>query len=102
MTTATAASPTCSWESPLVTGGPWNAAHFNNKTYDNLVKQYVAAVDLQSQKTIAGKIQTLLLNETPLIIPYFIDGLTASKSTVHGLNPTSISQIFLADAYITT
>jgi peptide/nickel transport system substrate-binding protein len=87
---------------PLVSGGPWNAAHFNNKTYDNLVKQYVAAVDLQSQKQIAGKIETLLLQETPLIIPYFIDGLTASKSTVHGLNPTSISQIFLADAYITT
>jgi peptide/nickel transport system substrate-binding protein len=87
-------------ESPLATGGPWNAAHFNNKTYDNLVKQYVAAVDLQSQKQIAGKIETLLLAETPLIIPYFIDGLTASKSTVHGLNPTSTSQIFLADASI--
>jgi peptide/nickel transport system substrate-binding protein len=87
-------------ESPLATGGPWNAAHFNNKTYDGLVKQYVAAVDLQAQKTIAGKIQTLLLQETPLIIPYFIDGLTASKSTVHGLNPTSTSQIFLADASI--
>jgi peptide/nickel transport system substrate-binding protein len=88
-------------ESPLATGGPWNAAHFNNKTYDNLVKQYVAAVDLQSQKQIAGKIETLLLDETPLIIPYFIDGLVASKATVHGLNPTSLSAIFLKDAYIT-
>jgi peptide/nickel transport system substrate-binding protein len=89
-------------ESPLVTGGPWNAAHFNNKTYDNLVKQYVAAVDLQTQKQIAGKIETLLLDQTPLIIPYFIDGLTASKSTVHGLNPTSVSAIFLKDASISS
>ena len=87
-------------ESPLATGGPWNAAHFSNKTYDNLVKQYVAAVDLQSQKQIAGKIQTLLLEETPIVIPYFIDGLTASTPKVHGLNPTSLQQIFLADAYV--
>jgi peptide/nickel transport system substrate-binding protein len=89
-------------ESTLTTGGTWNAAHFKNKTYDKLVAQYIAAVDLQTQKKLAGQIQTLLLQETPLIIPYFIDGLTASKSTVHGLNPTSTSQIFLRDAYITT
>ena len=87
-------------ESPLTTGGPWNAAHFNNKTYDNLVKQYVAAVDLQTQKQIAGKIEQLLLDQTPLIIPYFIDGLTASTPKVHGLNPTSTQQIFLNAAYI--
>jgi peptide/nickel transport system substrate-binding protein len=88
-------------EAPLVTGGSWNAAHFNNKTYDKLVKQYVAAVDLQTQKQIAGKIETLLLDQTPLVIPYFIDGLTASTPKVHGLVPTSIQQIFLKDAYIT-
>jgi hypothetical protein len=34
------------------------------------------------------------------VIPYFIDGLTASTPKVHGLNPTSIQQIFLKDAYI--
>ena len=87
-------------ESPLVTGGPWNAAHFSNANYDKLVKQYVASVDLQEQRKIAGQIETLLLNETPLIIPYFIDGLTASSPKVHGLNPTSLSAIFLKDAYI--
>ncbi len=88
-------------ESPLSSGGPWNAARFHNKTYDGLVKQYVAAVDLQTQKTLAGKIESLLLEETPIVIPYFIDGLTATTSTVHGVNPTSLSAIFLKDAYKT-
>jgi peptide/nickel transport system substrate-binding protein len=88
-------------ESPLTSNGPWNAAHFKNKNYDNLVKQYVASVDLQTQKTIAGKIESLLLQETPIVIPYFIDGLTAATSTVHGVNPTSISAIYLKDAYKT-
>jgi peptide/nickel transport system substrate-binding protein len=88
-------------EAPLSSGGPWNAAHFKNKQYDSLVKQYVAAVDLQTQKSLAGKIETLLLNETPLVIPYFIDGLTATTSSVHGVNPTSIAAIYLKDAYKT-
>jgi peptide/nickel transport system substrate-binding protein len=61
----------------------------------------VAAVDVQTQKQIAGKIQTLLLAQTPIVIPYFIDGLTATKSNVQGVNPTSISQIYLDKAYIT-
>jgi peptide/nickel transport system substrate-binding protein len=86
-------------EAPLVSGGPWNAAHFKNPQYDKLVKQYVATVDLQTQKSLAGQIETLLLNETPIVVPYFIDGLTATTSSVHGVNPTSISAIYLKDAY---
>ena len=80
---------------PLTSDGPWNAAHFKNKTYDGLVKQYVAATDLQTQKQIAGKIENLLLQETPVIYPYWIDGLTASTQGVNGLNPTSIAQLYL-------
>jgi peptide/nickel transport system substrate-binding protein len=84
--------------SPLTSKGPWNAAHFKNSQYDSLVKQYVAALDLQTQKTVAGKIQRLLLQETPLIIPYWIDGLTASTPSITGLNPTSIAQLYLNTA----
>ena len=86
-------------EAPLTSSGPWNAARFHNKQYDSLVKQYVAAVDLSSQRTIAGQIQRLLLQETPIIIPYWIDGLTASTPNVGGLNPTSIAQLYLNSAY---
>jgi peptide/nickel transport system substrate-binding protein len=86
---------------PLESGGAWNAAHFNNKTYDKLAKQYVAAVDLQSQRKIAGQIETLLLQETPIIIPYFLDGLTVSTQKVFGLNPTAIPQLYIDRAYMT-
>jgi peptide/nickel transport system substrate-binding protein len=84
---------------PLLSNGTWNAARFKNKTYDGLVKQYVAATDLQTQKQIAGKIENLLLQETPIVIPYWIDSLTASTSGVGGLNPTAIAQLYLNQAY---
>jgi peptide/nickel transport system substrate-binding protein len=86
--------------STLTSAGTWNAARFKNPAYDKLVKQYVAAVDLQTQRQIAGQIQNLLLEQTPIVIPYFIDGLSATKSNVHGVNPTAISQIFLDKAYL--
>ena len=84
---------------PLTSSGTWNAARFHNKEYDGLVKQYVAALDLSSQKAVAGKIQNLLLQETPIVYPYWIDGLTASTPNVGGLNPTSIAQLYLNTAY---
>ena len=62
----------------------------------------MTAIDLQAQRQIAGQIEKLLLQETPIVIPYFIDGLTASTPKVHGLNPTSLSAIFLKDASMST
>ncbi len=89
---------------PLVTTdaktgtGPWNAAHFNNTQYDSLVKQYVAAVDLSTQRTIAGKIETLLLDQTPIIFAYFYNYLSASAHNVTGVYPTAIGHLFLNKA----
>jgi peptide/nickel transport system substrate-binding protein len=91
-------SPNVYLSAPLTTTGTWNAARFHNKEYDGLVKQYVAALDLSTQKTIAGKIEMLLLAETPIVYPYWIDGLTASTPNVSGLNPTSIAQLYLNTA----
>jgi len=86
-------------EAPLESTGPWNAAHFKNPTYDKLVRQYVAAVGLSEQQQIAGQIEQLLLNETPLVIAYFFDGLSATKKNVGGVLTTAMGQIFLHGAY---
>jgi len=78
--------------------GAWNAARFNNSQYDSLVTQYVAAPDLSAQRSIAGQIETLLLNETPIIYAYFYNYLTATATNVTGVYPTAIGHIFLYNA----
>jgi peptide/nickel transport system substrate-binding protein len=85
---------------PLQSAGTWNAAHFKNKTYDTLSKQYIAApaTDVQGQKTIAGKIENLLLEQTPIIFPYFYNYLTATATGVSGVEPTAIGHLFLFNA----
>ena len=48
-------------KSPLVSDGPWNAAHFKNTTYDGLVAGYLKALDLDAQRKAASDIQKLLI-----------------------------------------
>src|SRR5215813_599757 len=78
--------------------GSWNAAHFNNPTYDKLSRDFVAAVDTTSQRRIAGQIQRLLLDQTPIIFPYFYNYLSATLSNVTGVYPTAQGQFFLWNA----
>jgi peptide/nickel transport system substrate-binding protein len=78
--------------------GSWNSAHFANSQYDSLVAQYVAAVDLSSQQSLAGQIETLLLAQTPIIFGYFYNYLTATAKNVSGVYPTAIGHLFLYDA----
>jgi peptide/nickel transport system substrate-binding protein len=78
--------------------GSWNAAHFNNAEYDKLSNQYIATVDLTTQRKIAGQIETLLLEQTPIIFGYFYNYLTATAKNVTGAYPTAIGHIFLWNA----
>ncbi|RWL87108.1 MAG: ABC transporter substrate-binding protein [Mesorhizobium sp.] len=83
---------------PLKSDGTWNAAHFKNKDYDQLATSYIAALDLEAQKAAAGKIQNLLLEETPVIFGYFYDTLVPTAKGVMGVQPTPMAQLYLDKA----
>lgn len=82
----------------LMSRGPWNPSRFNSREFDALAKDYIGTLDLEAQRSVAGKIQRLLLEETPVLYGYFYDHLTAAKKVVTGLQPTAIGQLFLHDA----
>ncbi|SDC27581.1 ABC transporter substrate-binding protein [Paraburkholderia lycopersici] len=79
---------------PLTSGGTWNAAHFRNAQYDKLVAQFAATLDVAAQKQVAKQIQTLLLDETPVIIPYFYDQLIAQRTALSGVRFTALAQLY--------
>jgi peptide/nickel transport system substrate-binding protein len=85
---------------PLLSEGTWNSAHFKNKEYDSLVAQYIKALDLGAQRATAGKIQRLLLDETPVIFGYFYDYLTPAKKNLAGV-PLTPNRLFLSGAHFT-
>lgn len=78
--------------------GLFNAAHFKNKEFDALVKSYIGSADHEAQRTIAGKIQRLLLDETPQLIGYFERTLTVTKKNIVGVQSTALAQLFLQHA----
>ncbi|HXL20604.1 MAG TPA: ABC transporter substrate-binding protein, partial [Streptosporangiaceae bacterium] len=78
--------------------GSWNAAHFKNPTYDKLSKDYIAAADPSTQRKLAGQIQRLLLDQTPIIFAYFYNYLSATQQNVTGVYPTAQGQFFLWNA----
>ena len=82
---------------PLTSKGTWNSAHFKNTEYDRLVSEYIAALDLDSQRSTAGEIQRLLLDETPIIFPYFYSYLFAAKNLT-GMRETAMGHIDLRQA----
>jgi peptide/nickel transport system substrate-binding protein len=75
---------------PLTSTGTWNSAHFKNPRYDALVKDYIGTLDLQSQRRVARKIQLLLLDEVPVMFPYFYFFLTGAANRVSGLETTAM------------
>ena len=81
--------------------GVWNSAHFKNDEYDALVRDYVAALDVDSQRGVAKQIQELLLDETPIIFPYFYYFLAAAKPSLQGAVSAATGQFDLSKAGFT-
>jgi len=82
--------------------GTWNAAHFKNSTADDLISEYIGALDLASQRTAAKKIQELLLDETPVVIPYFYNFLSAATPKLKNAVSAATGQFDLSKAGFTS
>jgi peptide/nickel transport system substrate-binding protein len=76
--------------------GTFNAAHFHDTEYDALAASYIAALDPATQRAYAGRIQRLLLEETPVITAYFYDWLSVTAKRVRGVRPTANGQLDLS------
>lgn len=83
---------------PLRSDGAWNAAHYRSPMYDVLVAQYNAALDVASQKAAARRVEELLLDDTPIVIPYFANHNAASKRSLVGLRITGAGHVDAASA----
>ncbi len=74
--------------------GVYNAPRFDNSRYNTLADQFVQTVDLSRQQEIAGQIAELLLDETPELIPFWQEDLSAMQKNVHGLRKVPLGQLY--------
>ena len=84
----------------LRSDGVWNAAHYKSKTYDALFDEYSSQLDSEKQKAAVKKMQELLLEDTPVIVPYFLNWLGISKKGVQGVNLNPTGQLDVSRASV--
>jgi peptide/nickel transport system substrate-binding protein len=77
------------------TGGEWNQSKYSNRRFDSALSSYIAAADLKSQRRYSKILQTILLNDTPVIIAYFYDWIAVGSSRVRGYVPEGLGAIGL-------
>lgn len=80
---------------PLHSDGTWNRAYLTNKQYDALVKDFTAQSMIDAQMQAASKIQKVLFDETPIMIPYFYDVLSGVRKGFAGVEMTGMAHIQL-------
>jgi peptide/nickel transport system substrate-binding protein len=78
------ATPSQYLTSAYVTGSVWNASHWSNPEFDELVAQLDAELDFDTRKGLALQIQEIMTEEVPAIIPYFIVSVSFVRQNVHG------------------
>ena len=82
----------------LRSDGAWNAAHYRNPAYDQLVSNYIAALDIDAQRQAAGQIEKRLLEDTPVLFTYFHDLLVPVRKGLTGVEATAMGHLLLSQA----
>ena len=72
------------------TGAVWNASHWSNPEFDELVARFDAELDAEARAGIAEEIAAIMTEEVPAIIPFFIKNVTFVRSNVQGYIPDRI------------
>jgi peptide/nickel transport system substrate-binding protein len=89
------ATPNVVLNSVYTTGGVYNMMRYSNPEVDQLITDYIAASDLEQQRGISAKLETLLLDETPAVIPYVSYLNSAWRNHVQGfrVNPSFMIEL---------
>ena len=76
--------------------GDWNASHYKNPAFDRVARAYLAAPEVAAQRRAVRQMAAILARDTPVIIDYFDNYVTASSARVRNYVPEAISQVRLA------
>ncbi len=68
----------------------WNSSHWQNTDYDALYNQWAAAADLDTQRQLSGEMEKILWDEVPIIVPYFVNFVSATVPGFTGLQVTGM------------
>jgi peptide/nickel transport system substrate-binding protein len=80
--------------------GIWNAAHYSNAKFDKALSSFLGAIALKDQQKYEKQMQEILLHDTPVIVPYFYNFLSAGNKKVTGYKADAQGTVFLSHTSI--
>ena len=82
----------------LMSGVPWNAAHYANPVLDELIIK-ARGQDLEGQKETYAEIQRILIEDVPRIVVAYTPWLYGARSNVRGVSPHPMGWPLVNDAW---
>lgn len=80
--------------------GDWNAAHYKSATFDAAADKFMTSADFAVQQEASKEIQEILLDDTPIITPYFANTITPVSNKLTGFRTTGMGHFDAAGAII--
>lgn len=86
--------------SAFMSDSKWNAPHWKNKQFDKLVEQLQAETDAHHRSVLANRIATILHDDVPAVIAYFIQNLRPMRTHVRGVDGNMSNYLDLTRAWV--
>jgi peptide/nickel transport system substrate-binding protein len=82
----------------LKTNGVWNSSQYSSPEFDAAFSAYQAAIGLDAQKAACTTLEQILLEDTPVVVPYFYNYISGWSKQYDGIRVSALGQIFLDKA----
>jgi peptide/nickel transport system substrate-binding protein len=94
----TRATPDVYLNSALSTKGVWNSSQYSSPAFDAAFSEFQTSVGVDAQKKACNKLETTLVEDTPIAVPYFYNYLTGFSKKFTGVYSSGLGQVFFSSA----
>lgn len=92
------ATPDIYLNAALKTNGIWNSSQYASVALDTAFAEFQAAIGVDAQKAACTKIQTILNEDVPILVPYFSNYLAGSSNRFTGIHASALGQMIFSSA----
>jgi peptide/nickel transport system substrate-binding protein len=92
------ATPDVYLNAALSTNGIWNSSQYSSPDFDAAFAEYQAAIGVDAQKAACKKMEEILLEDTPIAIPYIYNYISGWSKKYDKVRVSALGQIFLDQA----
>jgi peptide/nickel transport system substrate-binding protein len=85
----------------LLPDSVWNSSNWKNAQFNSLFNQYESTADMATRSTLAGQLSSLMQQETPVVIAFYISQLRTQWKNVYNVQGPGSFYFNVSQAYMT-